>query len=251
MRKKAGILFLLSFFSTIILTAENKAPIILGIDFIEDQRFESIHPPSEIRIGIQIREKAYYKFSCGSDVIGAGLFIPGLNVINIEAGSLFNRSGVHVFLLEVKVDDLTIKKIIEIDIQLSREEMVPEKEVIARDIEYDLALFIDDELIASNRQKHYEKFPIKIRMPEMPQNMKAFDPAARDDPAANSFSILSVVALAYKLAGDIKNSTSRAKYVYNFRKKKVIITDFMRKEPSGGEQEVTAVLRLSIKDEKL
>jgi hypothetical protein len=31
----------------------------------------------------------------------------------------------------------------------------------------------------------------------------------------------------------------------------VIITDFMRKEPSGEEQEVTAVLRLSIKDEKL
>jgi len=103
MTKKTAILFLLSLFSTIILTAENKAPIILGIDFIEDQRFESIYPPSEIRIGIQIREKAYYKFSLGSDVIEAGLFMPGLNVINIEARSLFNRSGGHVFFWRSKL----------------------------------------------------------------------------------------------------------------------------------------------------
>lgn len=248
MTKKIFSLVLLFLSFSFSMFAEIRTTLLFDIALVDDERYKGPNPPAEIGIGIEITKDAYYKLSTDKDVIKGGLLKKGFNIINIKANHLFEKSGSYIYLLDLKFNDLILKKEIEIDIRLDSEVNVKKTEDKPQDIEYGLSLFIRDELIASSKKMHYEKFPLNIKLPPLPKNYRPFNPNARTDPIANSFSILSAVALAYELIKGIKNKRKAKKQAFTIQKKKQIIATFMRKNLAGVGKEVKAVILLSIKD---
>ena len=251
MTKKIFSLVLLFLSFSFSMFAEIRTTLLFDIALVDDERYKGPNPPAEIGIGIEITKDAYYKLFTNKDVIKGGLLKKGFNIINIKANHLFEKSGSYIYLLDLKFNDLILKKEIEIDIRLDSEVNVKKTEDKPQDIEYGLSLFIRDELIASSKKMHYEKFPLNIlniKLPPLPKNYRPFDPNARTDPIANSFSILSAVALAYELIKGIKNKRSARKQALTVQKKKQIIATFIKRNLAGLEKEVKAVILLSIKD---
>jgi len=250
MRRKSILLTLMFLFCCLFLSAEDELPIVLKIDLIEDSSFSTTLPLSKLLLGIEMAKGIHFKLLFKNAVLRAGMLQPGLNIVNVPAGQLFEASGVYEYQIEFKDENRIFTKVIEIDIQLDRDLDTMEKNINLKDVIYDLSLFVGDKLVAFNQQKHYAKFPVKIVIPDLPLDHKPYDPNWKEDPMANSFSILHAVALAYMAGKEIKNLISPPQKNYTYTRKKVIIHTFNRKLPSGEEQEVNIVIRLTSKDDQ-
>jgi hypothetical protein len=224
-----------------------------AIDLIEDRRFSGSSPPMELGLAVDVYFACYYKLEYKDLVVKAGKLLEGINLINFKAGHLLRSDGIHVFILETKREDRIEKRELEIDIRLeSDQEDIPapviESKPVLKDAVYEVSLFIDDRLVASNLKTHFQKFPMTFTTPAMPK-FKYSDPTKNLDldPLANSFSFFQVAALAVELAKEIKKRTTRKKVIYQYARKKLILADFRRVSSAGQEIKKRLIIRLDVK----
>jgi len=226
---------------------KRKYPLITETALIDGKIYNSSIPPAKIEIGIDIKNDAYYKLSDRNNIIKGGLLKKGFNIISITADDLFEKSGSHIYYLDLKAGDLFLKKEIEIDIQLDSHEQIKESNDKIKKPEYRLFMFIGDELIISRKKLAYS-LPLKIEMPPWPKDYKPFGPADKTNPAFNSFSIFSAVGAIYQLIKGLKTKKSPEKLVSPIKKQKQITTTFIRKNLEGVAKEVKAVIMLKTRD---
>lgn len=226
---------------------KRKYPLITETALIDGKIYNSSIQPAKIVIGIDIKNGAYYKLSDRNNIIKGGLLKRGFNIISITADDLFKKSGSHIYFLDLKADDLFLKKEIEIDIKLDSHEQIKEPENKIENPEYKLFMFIGDELIISRKKLAYS-LPLKIEMPPWPKDYKPFGPADKTNPAFNSFSIFSAVGAIYQLIKGLKTKKSPEKLASPIQKQKQITITFIRKNLEGVAKEVKAVITLKTRD---
>ena len=155
---------------------KQKFPLVTELALINRDTYRGPHPPDYFVIGIEIDNEAYYKFSDEEGIIKGGLFKRGFNSISIAADALFDRSGSHVFFLDLKTEDLILSKEIEIDIRMDMSEVSEEEtenqEKSASFItepEFKISMYVGDELIAISRKLPPFTMPIKFDFPPWPE----------------------------------------------------------------------------------
>jgi hypothetical protein len=234
------------------LYAEEEFLIIADIGLINSKISNGLTPPSRLVIGIDIKKEAYYKLSYKKDIIRGGFFNKGLNIFNIEATDLFEKSGSYKYLLDLKVGALVLSKEIEINIQLDSFDDIKKTEDKIKNPEYEISLFIGDKLVTSSKKKLISsKLSYKVELPPMPDNYDAFYDLKRSDPALNSFSILDAVGAAYGLVKKLITEKNKKKREIPIQKHKQITRTFLRKNSEGVAKEVKAVITLKIKELKI
>lgn len=242
--------------SNYIKTWKIKYPLITEIALIDSEIYKRPTPPDKIVIGVDIENPAYYKLSDDKKIIRGGLFNRGFNSFSLAAQELFDNSGSHMYILDLKTDDLLLKKELEIDIQLDSQVITKKTEDEARNIEYNLSLYIGDELIISSKKLHHEKLSWKVEIPAPTSNLSPLIPPEKVDPSKedytlNSFSIQDAVAGVLQLIKGLKKKESAEEKVSYFQKTRQLTTTFIRKNLEGTEKEVRAVIRLKTKHLKI
>jgi hypothetical protein len=234
------------------LYAEEEFLIIADMGLINSKISNGLTPPARLVVGIDIKKEAYYKLSYKKDIIGGGLFNKGLNIFNIEATDLFEKSGSFKYILDLKVGTLVLSKEIEINIQLDSFDDIKKTEDKIKNPEYEISLFIGDKLVTSSKKKLISsKLSYKVELPPMPDNYDAFYDLKRSDPALNSFSILDAVGAALGLVKKLITEKNKKKREIPIQKHKQITRTFLRKNSEGVAKEVKAVITLKIKELKI
>ena len=234
------------------LYAEEEFLIIADMGLINSKISNGLTPPARLVVGIDIKKEAYYKLSYKKDIIGGGLFNKGLNIFNIEATDLFEKSGSFKYILDLKVGALVLSKEIEINIQLDSFDDIKKTEDKIKNPEYEISLFIGDKLVTSSKKKLISsKLSYKVELPPMPENYDAFYDLKRSDPALNSFSILDAVGAAYGLVKKLITEKNKEKREIPIQKHRQITRTFLRKNSEGVAKEVKAVITLKIKELKI
>lgn len=230
-------------------------PLVRDIGLIGDESSKDFVSPDKLIIGVDVSRDALYKFSDEESVIKAGLFTRGLNTVEIEAGGLFLESGTHVYFLDLKAGDLTLKEEIEIDIQLdsSGVDSGTPRLVKESEPEYELSLFIGDKMIVSGRKSLSEELPFNVELPPLPDGYGPFYEIEKEykNPLRNSFSILDAIGVGYSLIKKMIDKKKMQKQVKPVQKHEQLTATFMRRDSEGAAREVTAVIKLKVKNDVL
>ena len=225
---------------------EFQSPLVTDIVFLEIKPQSEQIPPPRLGLGIYSNQEAVYKLIKTNEVICAGIFSRGYNTIFMEAVGLFFESGTHFYTLQIKAGE-RIEKIefeIRVHLESSDEKTVSRKRF--RNVEYELSIIIKDELIASSRKKHFDKFPLKLKFPPLHVKVRPFHPNAREDPLANAFSIPTLAAaLIDILTGSDKKKNQRDPYRPPLRLKQ-IETKFLNPDSKAIGSKIKATLTLKI-----
>ena len=237
-------------------TWKRKYPLVTEIALIDREIYKRSILPGKIVIGVDIENPAYYKLSDDKKIIKAGLFNRGFNSFSLAAHELFDNSGSHIYILDLKTEDLFLKKELEIDIQLDSQVVIKKTDEKAKSIEYNLSLYIGDELIISSKKLHHEKSSWKFEIPAPTSNLSPLIPPEKIDPrkedyTSNSFSIPAAVAGVLQLIKGLKKKERAEEKVSYFQKSKQLTTTFIRKDFEGIEKEVRAVIRLKTRQLKI
>jgi hypothetical protein len=195
-------------------------PWVTSIALVKGVGEDVIIPQGMLPLVVEIQNRAYYKFSEGSNVVKGGEFVPGFNVIGLDANLLFAHSGKRTYFLELKSGPLILKKRIELDVNVAwPAPPVAEKPSTPREIpagtvppsqvrEYHLSMYVGGDLVMSSTKTETIR-PLFLNLP--PSNNPAFlkpdyytkkgDPWL--SPNFNTFSIFDAIGLLYKALKDL------------------------------------------------
>ncbi len=234
---------------------QNLLPLVRDIGLIGDESSKDFASPDKLIIGVEVSRDALYKLSDEKNVIKAGYFTRGLNTVEVEANGLFMESGTHLYFLDLKAGDFTLKKEIEIDIQLdsSGVDSGTPRLVKKPEPEYELSMFIGEKLIVSGRKSLSEELSFNIELPPMPDGYGPFYEIEKEykNPLRNSFSILDAIGAGYSLIKSLIDKKKKKKITAPVQKHEQITATFMRRDSEGTAKEVTAVIRLKVKNDVL
>ncbi|GEM_PF-4935569 len=240
------------------LTYQDEGSVLKEVFFIEEEESQDYFPPASLTLGIELESDAYYKLVQGGVVRKAGLFRKGINIVKLETSEFFESNSSQVITLSLKLNGLILEKKIEIDINLDRgmafiqeERSNQKKERDFKDFEYELSMFIGEELVASESRRHFEKFPLRLNLPQIPEKFKPYNPQGRHDPFSqdpfeSSFSIPQAISSLIDVVKGLKKEKKPIKKweEYLLRRKKIRVT-FVRKE-EGAERLVNATLLIKV-----
>jgi len=249
--------------------AEAEIQVVTDISLVPDRINDGLNRPTKLVLGVEMAKNAYYKLSDAEEVIKGGLFHRGLNLLTIENSQLFERSATLSYFLDLKVDELTLRKEIEIDIQMdsgenerkikekiidfegktkdSKEGNLKEKREIP---EYKLSMFIGGKLITSSQKLPYRDFSPKVELPPSPGIFNPFGPIDKTNPAVNSVPILDAVGAVYGLIKDLISKKKEKEPPKPIQRQKQVTITFLRRTQEGKTEEVKAVIALKDTDEK-
>lgn len=232
---------------------KQKYPLVTGLALINRDLYRGPNPPDKFIIAIEIESDAYFKFSDEEGVIKGGLFKGGFNALSVEAEELFNRSGSHVYFLDLKTEDLVLSKEIEIDIRLASSEVVQEDTDIEKKTapvvkqpEYKISMYVGDELIASSKKLPPFTMPINFDFPPWPKDPSMYGPIYRDQYAINAFSIADAVGAISDLLKNLKKGNTGEGTVSSrlLQKQMQITATFLRRDWGGKAKEIQAIITL-------
>ena len=230
-------------------------PLVKDIGLLGDESSKDFAPPDKLKIGVDISREALYKLSHEENVIKAGIFKRGLNTVEIDAEDLLLESGTHVYFLDLKAVDLTLRKEIEIDIQLdsSGVDSGTPRLIKEPEPEYELSLFIGEKLVISGRKLLSEELSFNVELPPIPDGYGPFYEIEKEykNPLRNSFSILDAIGVGYFLIKKMIDKKKMQKQVKPVQKHEQLTATFMRRDSEGAAREVTAVISLKVKNDVL
>jgi len=130
-------------------------PLVTEMALIDSDAYKGPSPPGNFVITVDIENDAYYKLSDREKVLKGGLLKRGFNSINLSAKEHFEKSASYVFFLDLKTDDLLVRKEIEIEVQLESrhsERKSVQSSQKSRDSEYRLSMYVGDKLVVSSKK---------------------------------------------------------------------------------------------------
>lgn len=249
--------------------ADSEIQVVTDISLIPDRINDGLNRPTKLVLGVEMAKNAYYKLSDSEEVIKGGLFHRGLNLLTIENSQLFERSATFSFFLDLKVDELTLRKEIEVDIQMdsgenerkTREKIIDfggktkdskgENSEETRQIpEYKLSMFIGGKLVTSSKKLPYRDFSPKVELPPSPGIFNPFGPTDETNPVVNSVPILEAAGAVYDLIKNLVSKKKEKELPKPVLKQKQATITFLRRTQEGKTEEVKAVIALKATDGK-
>lgn len=177
--------------------------LIMDAGILGDYEIKASSPPARLLLGIETAEACYFKLTEDKNIIAAGKFHKGFNTLSIDSRRFFSGPGDYLYCLECKRGE-TISEyefVFQVNMESGQPERSPGESGPGRTgppryRKLQLDLYVDGRLLASRSRGIQEKLQISLDLPPLPKNYDPFNPNMREDPLANSFSILDAVGLA-------------------------------------------------------
>jgi hypothetical protein len=220
----------------------------LGAAWIITRKGESSSaPPASLVLGLEAPVEMLFKFSDERAALRGGLLHRGLNLLTVDAGRMFDVSGKHVFILDLKSGGVDVRQELALEVALN-EEPAPSGAPGAMSLEYKVSLFAEGRRVASSIKTGRDKSPLALDIPQV--NLRAnpmFKPPAPSDdpfdPSNRGVSILDAVGVVTGLIKDLLKDKSRP-YQSMIEKTRSASFVFASGSREGGERRLTAVVTL-------
>lgn len=221
---------------------EKTYPLVHQIMLINGENYQGPQPPTELLLGIDIKNRAYYKLLEKGEVIKGSVLSPGFNTVSLPAGDLFAQSGSHTYVLSLKKGPLVLKKKLTLQIQLISSEPQKEEPESLKG-EYTLSLHIGENLILS-RKKILDRLRMEVKPTPLPPGYSFFDPDPDENPMANSISVFDAVDVLTQWMKEATTKKKKEAEPYTPQTTRRLTASFMRTDSQGKAQKVQAVIIL-------
>jgi hypothetical protein len=230
----------------------SRFPGVALVSFFWNKKNPGPMPPETLALGVEMTNDAYFRFSGEDGLTTGGLLHKGFNILTISSAAFFDRSGAHVFWLNLKAGDILLKKEITISVNMTPEPgPTPEQKLsTTRSMIYALSFYVGDQLILRSQKTELAANPLKLDI--KPVNLKAnplFKPPGSNDiwdPSSHGVSITQAIGVISGLIKDaFKKKPQTAESTY--QKLGVLGLSFFRPGPSNEETEVKATLSLQVR----
>jgi len=230
-------------------------PYVSEISLVKGVGNEVIIPQGLMPLVIDVSGEAYYKFSLGGNVLEAGQFKSGFNIIGLDATELFLNPGRRTYLLELKSGNLVLKKEIVLDVEVTSPLSLPKPALSptrGRKVEFSLSMYVGGELVMTSRKT---ETPVSWKL-DVPVNTltKGWNPnywinRDRPDPMRNSIDIVSAVSAIYNLLKDLlKKKNKNDPEPPKIQTVQDLSLVFPQKDPEGKDREMRVSIRLRSKN---
>jgi len=201
-------------------------------------------------LGFDLTADAYFKFFEGSNVLKAGLFKSGPNILSLDANDLFLRPGKRTYFLELKAGELILKKEIDLEIDVSSPRVEPVAPSLKRQpLYYKLSMYVGGELVMAS-QKTENAVPLKldVRPNQNPFGYKPDYYVTRNNPGGNFLSIFDAIGVLYQLLKDLfKKKDGKAEPPKIQLVQEMTISN-KQKDADGNDRETKVSIKLKTKN---
>lgn len=224
--------------------AQTPSPTVLEIGLIDSDSYRGTSPPVRLIVGLELSQDALYKLSHNAATLKGGRFLKGFNSFSLETDNFFEGSGVHTYILELKVEDRIIRQEFEIAIEMEGQAHRETKETPVEDKEYTVMMYIGDQLVASSKKLPTSEPSKKIEMPPPPYQIDPYASAGEPDYNVTGVPILAAAAAIYQTIKDLTAKKDKDVRPQPIRKKSKILSTFLRSSPDGQVYKVNATISL-------
>jgi len=219
-------------------------PLVLEIGLIDSDSYRGTSPPARLIVGLEMSQVALYKLTHNKTTLKGGRFLKGFNSISLETDNFFEGSGVHEYILELKVENRIIRQEFEIAVEMEDQAPRATKETPAENKEYSVLMYIGDQLVASSKKLPTAEPSKKIEMPPPPYQIDPYASAAEPDYNATGVPIFAAAIALYQTIKDLTAKKEKDERPQPIRKKSLITSTFLRSSPDGQVYKVNATITL-------
>jgi hypothetical protein len=236
-------------------------PLVSDLNFLARRGSSAQGLPAGLEVGLELMCDAYYKISLGPYALEGGFWSRGFHIVTLPAAGLFERSGNYEFALDLKAGDVTVRKPIRVEVNLTPiasfkaapPALPPIKETArsaasaspATNLEGELALYVDGKLIMTTRKVAVKPKPLGFTLPgPSMQGQKPYLPPPRTDPMANSVSILDAIRATYSVLKGLLSKKPAPPAPPSYDKVAAMSFTFARAEVDGKSSDCRADVRL-------
>ncbi len=230
-------------------------PFVSEISLVKGVGNDVIIPQGLMPLVIDVSGEAYYKFSLGGNVLEAGQFKSGFNVIGLDATELFLNPGRRTYFLELKAGRLVLKKEIDLDIEVTSPLSLPKPAASparGRPVEFSLSLYVGGELVMTSRKTETAvswKLDVPVNTLTWGWNPDYWINRDKPDPMRNSIDIVSAVSAIYNLLKDLlKKKDKNDPEPPKIQTVQDLSLVFPQKDPEGKDREMRVAIRLRTKN---
>jgi hypothetical protein len=224
--------------------AQAPPPVILEIGLLDSDSYRGTSPPARLIVALELSQDALYKLIHNKSTLIGGLFLKGFNSFSLETGNFFEESGVHAYILELKVADRMIRQEFEIAVEMEDQALRATKETPAEDREYTVLMYIGDQLVASSKKLPTATPSKKIELPPPPYQIDPYSSAAEPDYNVSGVPILTAAAAIYQTIKDLTSKKNKEVPPQPIRKKSMVTSTFLRSSPDGRVYKANATISL-------
>jgi hypothetical protein len=226
--------------------AQNPPPVVLSLGLIDSDSYRGTSPPARLIVGLELSQDALYKLTLNNTTLKGGRFLKGYNSFSIETDKFFEASGIHTYVLELKVEDLLVRQEFEIAVEMEGQIPPSTKETPAENKEYNVLMYIGDQLVASSKKLPASVPSKKIEIPPPPYQIDPYASAAEPDYNVTGVPILAAAAAIYQTIKDLTAKKDKDIPPQPIQKKSMILSTFLRSSPDGQVYKVNATIELRI-----
>ncbi len=228
---------------------QSRYPLVNDLAFlIPAEATASISPPDSVVLAIQMANSAYFKLIFENETIKAGLLQKGLNTLSLEISPLIRQSGPKNFFLELKADDLLIRREISINVNLTSEILLssaPQADITRI---YRVSLLLGNKLLAQSQSTFKLTPPIQITLPPADGRFSPYGPVhpSGRDPQTIGVSILTLPMVIADLIKEFKAKKEEKEKTAAPEIRREITLIYLNQTQRGLEK-MTADLKLEFK----
>lgn len=230
---------------------QSRYPLVSDLSFLMPAEAPpSLSPPDRFVLAVEMTNGAFFKLTTEGETIKAGLLQRGLNTLSLESSPLIRQTGTHTFFLDLKADDLIIRREITIEVSLSSELLLnnlPQADLSRR---YRVSLFFGDRLLAQSQSTIKLTPPIQLTLPPADGRFSPYGPvhpSDQRDPNTIGVSILSLPSVLAQLFKDYKTKREEKERVPPPEIKKEVQVVYLN-QTSRGLEKMMADLKLKSKN---
>lgn len=224
--------------------AQTPPPVVLEIGLIDSDSYRGTSPPSRLIVGLELSQDALYKLTHNKTTLKGGRFLKGFNSFSLETDNFFEGSGVHTYILELKVEDRIIRQKFEIAVEIEGQTQGVMPETLAENKEYSVLMYIGDQLVASSKKLPTSEASKKIEVPPPPYQINPYASAAEPDYNVTGAPIFATAIALYQIIKDLTAKKDEDVRPQPIRKKSLITSTFLRSSPDGQVYKVNVTITL-------
>ena len=207
--------------------------------------------PNPLTINIDMAKEAVFKLTAAESkhTIAAGTMTQGMNMIDIPTDGLFQQSGTHTYVLQVKAEEIEQEKIFILEIQVESDATGSFSEMEGGQVNvrtriYEVSMFVGQNHIGSIQKTNTFLYGLVKKALEKRVGMP-YDPASLPNSRLPAFGIspltlVAVVAKALKKRSDRKKE-EKIRHIYV----KQISGGFYRKDKDGKEKPLDMTIKIT------
>ncbi len=226
---------------------QGRLSLVSEIFLVDDERYQTYVPPGEIIIGVEMEADALYKISGQDEVLEGGILRKGFNSLRISTRGFFEKSGSHVFVLDMKSGNSRERKVITIEVMLMPVYVVKKKGEEKKNYEYSVSFYIGGRLIYSTKKIPLSDITFELDLPPSPGVYNPFGQIDGMYKPIQSVSILDAIAGVYSLVNSLSGEKEKESRGKTIQRKRQIETTFVKSNAQGDVWQWRALIQISAK----